>query len=107
MLLSHNVYNLPLLVVLTGCLLSILSTEDLVNLFIVQISPSVSNLLLEVLGCIPELSLSIMLLLLLIGLDSFMELLVLELLLLLFERSNLLLLLEEPGLDLTHVFIGL
>lgn len=54
-----------------------------------------------------ELSLGSVLFLLFVVLDSLMELFVFKFLLLLLESSNLLLLLEEPALDLSHVLISL
>lgn len=83
------------------------SIKDLVDFSIIEITSTVSNLLLQVVGGFLQLSLLTMLLLLLEILDSFMELFVLESLLLLLESLDLLLLLEESALDLPHVLVSL
>jgi hypothetical protein len=106
-LLADDVYNFLFLVVFAGLASSIRSAEDFVNIFIIEVSSTISNLLFKVVSGFVQLSLSSVLLLLLVVLDSFMELFVFKFLLLLLESSDLLLLLEESALDLSHVLVGL
>jgi hypothetical protein len=86
---------------------SVRSAEDFVNIFIIQVSSTISNLLFKVVSGFIELSLDSVLLFLLVVLDSLMELFVFKFLFLLLESSDLLLLLQEPALDLPHVLVSL
>lgn len=86
---------------------SVRSAEDFVNIFIIQVSSTISNLLFKVVSGFIKLSLDSMLLFLLVVLDSLMELFVFKFLFLLLESSDLLLLLQEPALDLPHVLVSL
>lgn len=86
---------------------SVRSAEDFVNIFIIQVSSTISNLLFKVVSGFIELSLDSVLLFLLVVLDSLMELFVFKFLFLLLESSDLLLLLQEPALDFPHVLVSL
>ncbi len=88
-------------------LLSLTPIEDLVEVFLIDIATAFGDLLLEAVDLLHILSLLLVLLSLLIGLDGLVELLVLEALLLLLEGLNLLLLLEQSALHLCHVLVRL
>ena len=107
MLLAHNIYNFLFLIMFTRLTSSVRSAEDFVNIFIIQVSSTISNLLFKVVSGFIELSLDSVLLFLLVVLDSLMELFVFKFLFLLLESSDLLLLLQEPALDLPHVLVSL
>ena len=107
MLLTHNIYNFLFLIMFTRLTSSVRSAEDFVNIFIIQVSSTISNLLFKVVSGFIELSLDSVLLFLLVVLDSLMELFVFKFLFLLLESSDLLLLLQEPALDLPHVLVSL
>jgi hypothetical protein len=106
-LLAHNIYNFLFLIMFTRLTSSVRSAEDFVNIFIIQVSSTISNLLFKVVSGFIKLSLDSMLLFLLVVLDSLMELFVFKFLFLLLESSDLLLLLQEPALDLPHVLVSL
>ena len=93
MLLTHNIYNFLFLIMFTRLTSSVRSAEDFVNIFIIQVSSTISNLLFKVVSGFIELSLDSVLLFLLVVLDSLMELFVFKFLFLLLESSDLLLLL--------------
>lgn len=107
MLFAYNIYNFLFLIMFTRLTSSVRSAEDFVNIFIIQVSPTISNLLFKVVSGFIELSLDSVLLFLLVVLDSLMELFVFKFLFLLLESSDLLLLLQEPALDLSHVLVSL
>lgn len=83
------------------------AVEKLVELLLINIAVAVAflDLLLELVDLLEVLAFLLMLLGLLVGLNGFMEFLVLHAGLLLLEVLHLLLLLEEARLDLGHVFI--
>lgn len=107
MLFAHNIYNFLFLIMFTRLTSSVRSAEDFVNIFIIQVSSTISNLLFKVVSGFIELSLDSVLLFLLVVLDSLMELFVFKFLFLLLESSDLLLLLQEPAFDLPHVLVSL
>ena len=91
---------MPLLLIL-----SLSSIKDLVELFLIDVSTALSDLLLETIDLLDILTLLLVLLRLLVSLDSLMEFLVLQALLALLKRLYLLLLLQKSAFHLGHVLV--